>query len=552
MLSIHLATSFLPHNSTEPDNRQATTAMAILGASPAAPPWSLLCALGALVFLWWAWRALERTWFIPRRLGRALRAQGLRGTAYRFPAGDMKEFIRLGAEACSEPMPLQSHAITPRAVPFDHSVIKQHGNVAVTWFGPEPRVIVNDPKLLREILANKHGQFGKQRSTAWIERLLANGLTTHQGEKWVTHRRIINHAFHLEKLKRMLPAFAACSSELIGRWEDSLGSDGVQEIDVWPEFQNLTGDVISRAAFGSCFSEGRRIFQLQSEQAQNAVKMANTMHIPGCSFLPTKLNRRMKTNRHEVEALLKGIITKREKAMKEGLTNNDDLLGLLLESNIKESQESGSAKPTMTTEDIIGELKLFYFAGMETTAVLLTWTMVVLSMHPEWQDRAREEVLRVFGKNQPDSDGINQLKVVTMILNEVLRLYPPILQLGRETYQETELGGVRYPPGVTFALSTVCIHHDPDVWGEDVDEFKPERFMEGVSKASKDAPAFFPFGWGPRICVGQNFTLLEAKMGLTMILQNFLFELSPSYTHAPCPVSTLQPQYGAHIKLKKL
>lgn len=130
-------------------------------------------------------------------------------------------------------------------------------------------------------------------------------------------------------------------------------------------------------------------------------------------FLPTKLNKRMKTNAREVEELLKGIIAKRERAMKEGL-NNDDLLGLLLESNTKESQESGSAKPMMTTDDIIGELKLFYFAGMETTAVLLTWTMVVLSMHPEWQDRAREEVLRVFGKNQPDYEGINQLKTVSI------------------------------------------------------------------------------------------------------------------------------------------
>jgi cytochrome P450 len=139
-----------------------------------------------------------------------------------------------------------------------------------------------------------------------------------------------------------------------------------------------------------------------------------------------------------------------------------------------------------------------------------------------------------------------------MVLHEVLRLYPPTLLVSRETYQEAELGGVKYPPGVTFALPIVSIHHDPDVWGEDANEFRPERFAEGVSKASKDAPAFFPFGWGPKICVGQNFALLEAKIGSTMILQHFMFELSPSYSHAPCGVSTLQPQYGAQIKLKKL
>jgi cytochrome P450 len=121
----------------------------------------------------------------------------------------------------------------------------------------------------------------------------------------------------------------------------------------------------------------------------------------------------MKANAREVEMLLKGIITKRERVMRDDHADNDDLLGVMMESNIKETQEAGSSKPTMTTDDIVGELKLFYFAGMETTAVLLTWAMVLLSMHPEWQDRAREEVLRVFGKNQPESEGINRLKVVS-------------------------------------------------------------------------------------------------------------------------------------------
>ncbi|XBI04546.1 hypothetical protein VPH35_132826 [Triticum aestivum] len=242
----------------------------------------------------------------------------------------------------------------------------------------------------------------------------------------------------------------------------------------------------------------------------------------------------MKANAREVEVLLKGVTTKRERAMVDGHADNDNLLGVMMKSNMKESQEAGSSKPTMTTDDIVGELKLFYFAGMETTAVLLTWAMVVLSMHPEWQDR------------------IDQFSGSAMILYEVLRLYPPILLLGREAYKETELGGVTYPAGVTFALPIMCIHHDPDVWGEDVDEFKPERFAEGIVGASKNSPAFFPFGWGPRICVGQNFALLEAKMGLSLILQHFMFELSPSYTHAPCPVSTLQPQHAAQIKLMKL
>ena len=140
-----------------------------------------------------------------------------------------------------------------------------------------------------------------------------------------------------------------------------------------------------------------------------------------------------------------------------------------------------------------------------------------------------------------------------MVLYEVLRLYSPLPAVHRRTYKPVELGGVRYPAGVVLALPLLCIHHDRDVWGPDADEFRPERFAEGISKATKDEqPAFFPFGWGPRICIGQNFALLEAKMALSMILQRFEFQLSPSYTHAPYTVITLHPQHGAPIIVKKI
>ncbi|KAL6842595.1 hypothetical protein ACP4OV_027439 [Aristida adscensionis] len=512
----------------------------------------LLYVLGILVPLWLAWRALEWGWLRPRRLGRALRAQGLRGTAYRFPAGDLPEEARLRAAQRAKPMPPSSHAVSARVAPLVHNAVKQNGKISMVWDGPTPVVIIGQPKLVREVLSNKFGHFRKSELPSNFIKMIGEGLANHEGEKWAVHRKVINPAFHLEKLKIMLPAFTACTSELVGRWEDSMGCGKVKEMDIWPELQDLTGDAISRAAFGSSLSEGRRIFRIQSEQIQLANQVATKLFIPGYTFLPTKINRRILANAREASALLKGIITKKEMAMKNGHIDDTDLVGLLLQSNMKESQESGSSKQTMTMEDIIGELKLFYFAGMETTSVLLTWTMIMLSMHPEWQDRAREEVLRVFGKKLPNLDGTNQLKVVTMVLYEVLRLYPPITLLARQTYKEMELGGVKYPQGVRLLLPIVTIHHDVDLWGEEAEEFKPERFAEGVSKASKDPPAFFPFGWGPRICIGQNFALLEAKIALSIILQHFSFGLSPSYTHAPFDISTLQPDHGAQIMLKKI
>ncbi|WCJ32363.1 Cytochrome P450 CYP72A219 [Euphorbia peplus] len=499
-----------------------------------------------------AWRLGNWVWFRPKKLEKYLRQQGLSGNPYRFFYGDWKENISIINQAQSKPFDHFSHDVASRVMPFLRDLICSYGKNSFMWIGPIPRVNIMNPEDIKDVFLKIH-VFQKVKTNPVFSKLLAPGLVSHEGDKWAKHRKIINPAFHHDKLKLMLPQVYESSNIMIENWNKLLSGKDSCEIDVWPDLQKLTCDVISRSAFGSNYEEGQLIFDLLKELAQLLTQMAQSVYIPGWRFFPTKRNKRMKQIDREIKASLQNIIQKREKAMKTGETMNHDLLGLLMESNLKEIEEKGRDKNMgLSINDVMEECRLFYFAGQETTSTLLVWTIILLAKYPNWQASARDEVLHVFGKSKPDFEGISHLKVVTMILYEVLRLYPPAIMLSRAIHEEIRIGNLVLREGIQLSLPIILIHQDSELWGDDASEFKPERFSGGVSKATKYPNVFLPFGSGPRICVGQSFALIEAKMAVASILQNFSFELSPSYSHAPHSVATLRPQYGAPLILHKL
>ncbi|MBA0681121.1 hypothetical protein Goari_012778, partial [Gossypium aridum] len=411
----------------------------------------------------------------------------------------------------------------------------------IVWFGPTVRVTLSDPDLIKEIFISKSELYEKNEAHPLIKQLEGDGLLSLKGQKWAHHRKIITPTFHMENLKLLVPVMTQRMTDMLDKWS-AMSANGSRdvEIDVCEWFQTLTEDVITRTVFGTSYEDGKAIFCLQAQQMVLAAETFQKVFIPGYRFMPTRRNIRCWKLDKEIRKSLMKLIESRKSENRRSEDGAKDLLGLMIEASY-----SG---PDMSVDDIIEECKSFFFAGKQTTSNLLTWTTVLLAMHPQWQVQARDEVLRVCGsRDLPTKDDVVKFKTLTMILNESLRLYPPTIATIRRAKSDAELGGYMIPRGTELLIPILAVHHDQAIWGNDANEFNPGRFSEGVARAAKHPIGFIPFGLGVRTCIGQNLAVLQAKLALSIILQRFTFRLAPTYRHAPTVLMLLYPQYGAPI-----
>ncbi|XP_009797711.1 cytochrome P450 734A1 [Nicotiana tabacum] len=505
-------------------------------------------------------RVVAYLWLRPRKIEEHFAKQGIRGPPYKFFIGNAKEIVSLMLKASSQTMPYSSHNILPRVLSFYHHWKKIYGATFLVWFGPTPRLAVADPDLIREIFTTKSEFYEKNEAHPLIRQLEGDGLLSLKGEKWAHHRKIITPTFHMENLKLLIPGAASKVIEMLEKLTQNSKNGGI-EIEVSEWFQTLTEDIVAQTAFGRSYEQGKAIFRLQAQQMVLASEAFQKVFIPGYRFLPTRRNiKSWKLDTEIKKSLMKLIQERTEDWGKEMQENGPkDLLGLMIQASMKESSLSSSINSPLnhnsainssmiTANDIAEECKTFFFAGEQTTSNLLTWTTVLLAMHPQWQDLARDEVIKVCGSRDiPSKDDLAKLKMLSMILNESLRLYPPIVATIRRAKADVDLGGCKIPLGTEVLIPILAVHHDQAIWGNDANEFNPARFSEGVARAAKHPVAYIPFGLGVRQCIGQNLAILQTKLTLAIILQRFTLRLSPQYKHAPTVLMLLHPQYGAPI-----
>ncbi|PWA74044.1 cytochrome P450 [Artemisia annua] len=502
----------------------------------------LLCS-GVLIAVF---KFFHKYWWVPMRVKHVMSSQGIYGPPYSFIQGNKKQISSMRKDSMRLPMEISQY-ILPRIQPHIHSWLRIYGKNFLYWLGPIATFVVTEPQLLKEILSDRDILMAKQDVGSIFQKIFGEGLTSSKGDKWAKQRKVANHAFHGERLKNMVPSMIESVDIMLKRWKVS----GTKEMEVYEEFRILTSEVISRTAFGSSYEDGKHVFQNLEALNSLAAKNLYKIRIPGFGkIFKDKADVASDKLHSEIQDLIMQMIRSREKMMISGdeEKSRTDYLGLLLKAHhdIDECYR-------LSIQDVIDDCKTFYAVGHVTISLLLSWVTLLLGIHTEWQEKAREEVLEVFGKQNPSSEGIARLKTLGMIINETLRLYPPGIAITRKVLRETKVGKVVLPANIKLQIPTLALQHDPEIWGEDAHLFKPDRFSEGIAKATNNNPgAFLPFGYGPRNCVGSSFAINEAKIALSMILQRYRFTPSPSYVHAPVQIVTLRPKYGVLMMFQAL
>ena len=391
---------------------------------------------------------------------------------------------------------------------------------------------VSDPRAIEEILVKKADAFRKDRTSKLLSRVVGNGLLVNEGESWKRQRRLVQPAFHHQQLQ----SYAALMTGAIERAR--AGWRGGETRDVHADMMGVTLEIVAQSLFGADVSAvagdiGHVIGELMEEFGR-VLGLSARFQPP--AWVPTPANRRLRRSARRIDELILGIIDARKRSPEA----HDDLLSLL----IRARDEAGGQ---MTDAQVRDEAVILFLAGHETTALALTYALYLLATHPEAQARVADEIGRGLGGRSPGLADLDKLAFTEAVVLESMRLYPPAWGIGRQALVPVEIAGYSFPKGAEFVLSPWVVHRDARFF-DDARAFKPERW-EGDLQRRIPRFAYFPFGGGPRVCIGNRFAMMEAKLVLAGALQRFRFEPTPETQVRLFPSVTLRPRGGVRLRL---
>jgi cytochrome P450 len=408
---------------------------------------------------------------------------------------------------------------------------REYGDIVCVPIVNQHRIFLNHPDYIEQVCIVQQAKFHKSKMTKDVtQRLLGQGLLISEGDFWRRQRRLAQPAFHRSRINEYGATMVERAEVRMKQWRDG------DVRDITQEMMAMTLDIAVRTLFGSTL-------QAEAEQVGDSLgylmryslrKARSPIKVP--ENWPTPANRRATRETQFLDSLIYGIIKERQA---EGNTNHHhDLLAMLMSA----MDEDGTQ---MTPRQLRDESMTLFLAGHETTALTLSWAWYMLSENPAAEARLHEELHGILAGRAPELADFERLPYLRAVVNETLRLYPAAYIVARTSVAPCTIAGYDFPADTTMIMAQWVMHRDPRYF-DDPEVFRPERWLNGLENRLP-AGAYFPFGDGPRRCIGQGFALLESALVLATIAQKYRFRLVPGHPVIPDPLVTLRAKHGIRM-----
>jgi cytochrome P450 len=408
---------------------------------------------------------------------------------------------------------------------------REYGDLVHLRLARQDAYLVNRPEWIRDILVTHQSNFVKSRVLERSKRLLGEGLLTSEGEFHTRQRRLVQPAFHRDRMAHYGSQMVECAAQARERWTHGEQMDLAMPLDMAIEMPRLTLAIVAKTLFSAdVSSEADEVGHALTE----ILSMFDTLLLPFSDWilrLPLPLARRFDRARDSLDKVVYGLIAERRASGRDA----GDLLSMLL---LAQDEDSG----VMTDKQVRDEALTLMIAGHETTANALLWSWYLLSQNPECEAKFHAELNDVLGGRLPGFDDVPKLPYTTGVFSEALRMFPPAWAMGRRAKQDYKIAEYRIPAGSILIMSPWVSHRDPR-WFAEPEKFDPERWRPEIAEKLPKF-AYFPFGGGARVCIGERFAWAEGVLVLATLAQRWKFRLAPGQAAETKAVITLRPKDG--------
>jgi cytochrome P450 len=387
--------------------------------------------------------------------------------------------------------------------------------------------LANHPKYIEEVLVEKSRHFIKHFALRLNPGILGNGLLTSESDFWLRQRRLIQPAFSRGRLAAYGPPMVAAAERVLDEWAPG------ETREILNEMSRITVDIAAKALFDAdAHGSANEVRDALQYMLDSFLVRFNRFMLPIPMWVPTLRNLRMRRALRRLDAIIYGYIRQRRQCSED----KGDLLSILLHAR---DEDDGKA---MTDRQVRDEAMTLFLAGHETTALALAWTWYLLATNPEAERRMMAELRQVLNGRTPTIADLPRLRYTEAVITEVMRLRPPVYAFGREAVDDCEIGGFHVPRKTTILMSQWVVQQDPR-WFPESEKFVPERWLD---ERAHQVPkyAYFPFGGGQRLCIGNTFAMMETVLVLATIAQRFCFTIAQGHEVIPQATFTLRPRNG--------